>query len=171
MKKELIKKIVKFSLIGLAGLLVLAYIIGSKSKFVIKSDPVKASSDQKNLIDGFGYPDTFALAMDKKDRIEVWNYYGLERSFTFNNGVFINDQIIDSLASFEAYPKWRPTQFKNSLSLEDINGMFETTPTIQADIDPEIIDSSQTYNYSDQVIIGVKDNRVVFVQTLPVNTE
>lgn len=165
------KKIVKLGLISLVGLLVLAYIIGSKSEFVVKSDPVKASSDQGNLIDGFGYPDTFALAMDKKDRIEVWNYYGLERSFTFNNGVFINDQIIDPLTSFEAYPQWRPTQFKNNLSLEDVNRMFETTPTIQADIDPEIMESSQTYNYSDQVIIGVKDGQVVFVQTLPVNTE
>lgn len=152
-------------------LLVVAYIIGSRSKFVISSDPVKASRDQKTLIDGFGYPDTFVLAMDEKERLEVWSYYGLERSYTFKNGTFINDQIIDSLESLEAYPKLRPTQFKKGLSLKEANEIIDSEPTAQSELVPAIVEEAQVYSYSDQVIVGLKENKVVFVQTLPVNTE
>lgn len=139
--------------------------------FVITSDQVAASKNQAELINNFGYPDTFALVMGEEGRLEVWNYYGLERSFIFKNGIFINDQIIDPLKSLNAYPKLRPTQFKEGLTLEEASKVIDSTPTTQADIIPEIMEDSQVYSYSDQVLVGTKDNEVVFVQTLPVKTK
>lgn len=147
------------------------YLYFRTPSFVITSDSVKVSKDQAGLINNFGYPNTFALAMDEERRLEVWKYYGLERSFVFKNGVFINDQIVDPLESFNAYPKLRPTQFKEGLTLEEASKVIDSTPTAQADIIPEIMKDSQVYSYSDQVLVGIKDNKVVFVQTLPAKTE
>ena len=164
------KKKYAFLLLALVLAVVAVFIWKARfpSPFIVTSDQAKASRDQIQLINKFGYPDTFTLAMDGKDRLEVWNYYGLERSFTFKKGVFINDQIIDPLESFNAYPRLRPTQFKKGLTLEEVNTIIDSQPTSQADIIPEIMESSAVYNYFDQVIVGVQENKVVFVQTLPV---
>jgi len=138
-----------------------------RNPFIVTSDQVKASKDQIRLINNFGYPDTFALEMSEEGRLEVWKYYGLERSFVFKDGVFINDQIVDSLESFNAYPRVRPTQFKEGLTLEEASQVIDSSPTGQADI----MEGVKIYSYSDQVLVGTKDNQVVFVQTLPVKVE
>lgn len=143
----------------------------SPSPFIVTSDQAKASKDQIQLINRFGYPDTFTLAMDGNDRLEVWNYYGLERSFTFKKGVFINDQIIDPLESLNAYPRLRPSQFREGLTLEEVSSIIDSQPTSQAGILPDMMENSMMYNYSDQVIVGLQADKVVFVQTLPVKVE
>ena len=163
-----------FFLLATLALVIVAVFIWkarSPSPFIVASDQTKASKDQIQLINRFGYPDTFTLAMDGDDRLEVWNYYGLERSFTFKKGVFINDQIINPLESFNAYPRLRPTQFKNGLTLEEVSNIIDSQPTSQAGILPDIMENSVVYNYSDQVVVGLQEDKVVFVQTLPVKVE
>lgn len=170
MKKGLGKiLLVGLTIVGI--LLGLAILFKPKtSPFIVTSDQVSASKEQKRLIDNFGYPDTFALELTEDNRLEVWNYYGLERSFTFKNGAFINDQIINPLESFNAYPRLRPTQFKKGLSLDETSKIIDSEPTSQAEIITSLIEGAQIYSYSDQVLVGVKDQKVIFIQTLPVKT-
>jgi len=103
--------------------------------------------------------------------VEIWKYYGLERAYFFKNGVFINDQIIDPQESFEAHPQLRPTQFEQGLELEEVNQMLKSSPDVQAKVIPAIVKEAEIYSYDEQLIIGVMDNKIVFVQTLPVNTQ
>lgn len=172
MEKKSVRRVIIFLfLFILVGIFAVWRFRSSSPPFVVTSDLFHASKDQTQLINGFGYPDTFVLAMEGKERLEVWNYYGLKRSFVFREGKFISDQIIDSLESFDAYPRLRPTQFKKEMTLEQANVVIDSQPTSQADTIDEVMKGSTVYNYSDQVIVGIQEGKVVFVQTLPVKTK
>jgi len=138
-----------------------------KSSPIKKFDQVKPSEDQKELISSFGYPNTFSLTMNSDNRYEIWTYYDMARSFIFHNGTFVEDQIIDEPEQEFQFPDFRPTQFSADMTLKDINKILGDF-TVQADINSKLIENAKVYDYFDQVKIGTKDDKVTYVETLPV---
>lgn len=131
------------------------------------SDPVKVSEDQESLINRFGYPDTFVLAMRENIRIEIWTYYTMERSFIFLDGEFANDEFIAELPEGFNFPKFRPTQFSQGMSFAQAKQILGQ-PTAMGELIPELMENTTIYDFHDQVKVAVKDAEVIYVQTLPV---
>ena len=75
----------------------------------IPAIPVQVSEDQTDLINRFGYPDTFVLMMGKDTRVEIWTYYTMRRSFIFLDGEFANDDFVAGLPKTFRFPQFRHT--------------------------------------------------------------
>jgi len=126
--------------------------------------------DQKDLVDSFGYPDTFTLMMDDETRYETWTYYTMERAFSFIDGSFLEESTISNFENESVeFTDFKPTQFKNGLLFANIIKILGE-PNRKGDIDPDLLENAEIYNYSDQVIVGVQNGQVIFVQTLPALT-
>lgn len=138
-----------------------------KSSPIKRFDPVKPSEDQAELINSFGYPDVFMLTMEAENRYEIWTYYDMARNFVFYNGQFVEDQIIDELEQELQFPDFRPTQFSADMTLKDVNKILGDF-TVEADITSSLIENAKVYDYWDQVKVGTKDDKVTYVETLPV---
>ena len=60
----------------------------------LNRDPISLSKDQKDLVSSFGHPDTFILIMDDEMRYETWAYHTMERTFSFMDGIFLEEGTI-----------------------------------------------------------------------------
>lgn len=163
------KKILIFivSFLIIIGVFLIWY-LSSRPSFVVKTDAVSPSADQIEVINAFGYPDTFMLILDQGVRYESWNYYDMERTFVFLDGAFFEAQIIPNLEGKNvAFPEFRPTQFKDNLLFSEI-GEILGEPSAKGEISQDILENAVVYNYMDQVSVGTKGDRVVFVRTFPV---
>jgi len=138
-----------------------------RSSPIKRFDPVKPSEGQTELINSFGYPNVFMLTLEAENRYELWTYYDMSRVFIFYNGQFVEDQIIDELEQELQFPDFRPTQFSADMTLKDINKILGDFTT-QADINSSLIENAKIYDYFDQVKIGTKDDKLTYVETLPV---
>ncbi len=151
-------------------LLLIPVIVGYfllKSSPIKRFDSIKPSEEQTELINSFGYPDIFSLTMEAENRYEVWTYYDMSRVFVFYNGQFVEDQIIDELEQELQFPDFRPTQFSADMTLKDVNKILGDF-TVQADINSSLIENAKVYDYFDQVKVGTKDDKLTYVETLPV---
>lgn len=142
--------------------------------FVITTDSVQVSEDQEGVINRFGYPDTFVLVMHENTRLEIWNYYTMERSFTFLDGEFANDEFVAELGEGFSFPEFRPTQFNQNMTFDQAKQILGE-PTAQGELIPELVElipelmeNTIIYDFHDQVKVAVKDGGVTYVQTLPV---
>lgn len=159
------KSLLALAIIPIAIFLI--WLIFFNSPYIKRFDPVKPSSDQKELINSFGYPDVFSVSMDSEVRYEIWTYYDAGRSFVFLNGTFVQDQTIEKLSEDFQFPDFRPTQFKAGMTLKQVKKTLGD-PTAEADINSELIEGAKIYDYWDQVKIGTKDNQITYVEILPV---
>ena len=140
-------------------------------------DLVKLSSQQKVLVERFGYPTTFILVFGemaaageyKPVRFEAWNYDELGRRFYFVDGEFQKDADIDFVENSQ-FPSLRPSQFSKKITWEKAKEIIGTPPLAQADIQPEIMENTRIYDYWGQVKVAVKEDKVVYIQTYPVVT-
>lgn len=130
-------------------------------------DLAKPSEDQQELVNEFGYPDTFTLTMMDDVRYETWNYYELEQSFMFLNGSFIENVTIENVTDDFQFPDFKPTQFKENMTLGDVR-KFLGDPTIEGEISSELLENAKIYDFWDQVKVGTKEEKIVYVETLPV---
>lgn len=155
------------AIVIVAWIIIARLLVNYTFRFVKMSDSVFSSVDQIDLINSFGYPNIFLLSMDDENRYEVWTYFDMEREFIFMNGEFLDAKPVDSISEDFQFSEFRPTQFKNEISLEDINKILGD-PTAKAKVSAEIMQNTELYDYWDQVKVGIQDGEVVFVQTLPV---
>ena len=161
------KKLI-FALGILIAIFVALYFVSSFSPFSKKPrQAIKPSTDQKELIDSFGYPDTFTLTMMEGVRYEAWNYYAVGKSFVFLNGTFTEDQEIEKLGDEYRYADFKPTNFREDMSLKDVKKSLGD-PTIEADVNDKLVKNAKIYDFWDQVKVGTKDGKIVYVETLPV---
>ena len=156
-------------LVGLALFAFYHFVLKSSEKkldFVITSDLVKPSQDQAEFINSFGYPDVFILSMDDKTRFESWTYYDMERNFTFLDGQFIEAKTISDLGKEFDFPQFRPCQFDYNMTLAQAEQILGEH-TAQGEVIPELAENTTIYDYWDQVKVGIKNEKIVFIQTLP----
>ncbi len=135
--------------------------------FVNTSDPVQVSEDQTDLINRFGYPDTFVLMMGKDARVEIWTYYTMQRSFIFLDGEFANDDFVAGLPKTFCFPQFRPTQFTQDMTLAQAKRILGE-PSAEGQLILELMKNTTIYDFHDQVRLAVKNEKVLYVQTLPV---
>jgi len=158
------KKILKITALIIVVLIVASLLFA----YFFLGDLFNLSADQMKITGEFGFPDTFLISMDANNRFEVWSYYDLETSFSFLNGEFNGDQPIRDLEGGFEFPKFRPLQFTADMDLGDIKKIFKGEPTAEGILNPEIMDNVTIYDYFDQIKVGIQDDKVIFIQTLPV---
>lgn len=133
------------------------------------------SKQQKQLVERFGYPNTFMLTFGEMAkgnkyqtvRFEAWNYHELGRRFYFVDGEFQKDVDIDIIKDAN-YPKLTPEMFRKNASYGSFLVTMETSPVSKADIIPEIMEDTTVYNYNGQVKVAVSKNKVIYIETFPV---
>lgn len=138
-------------------------------------EAVKLSSQQQELVDRFGYPNTFILTFGemavadeyKPVRFEAWNYDELGRRFYFVDGQFQRDVDIDFVENGQ-YPSLRPSQFPQNTSWKKVQEIIGTSPQTQAEIQPRLMEDTSVYDFWGQVKVAVNEDKVVYIQTYPV---
>jgi len=130
-------------------------------------DPVELSQDQAKLTQRMGYPDSFIITMDNHNRLEVWFYNKWEKSFTFLNGAYQKDSYQPKVPDIFVFPRFRPTQFRNAMTKGDVRGLLGE-PTAEGQLNLAMIKGVAVLDYLNQVKIGIKDSKVIYVETLPI---
>jgi hypothetical protein len=140
---------------------------------------VEFSAEQRRLLNRFSAPDTFVLSMGMDTiaespqfvRSEQWNYHDFGAGFNFRNGKF--DEY-DSGIDFEAKPsfsKFRPNQFVENMTLQDINALVGDVPQIEAEYVPNLVKNAKVYIYAEGLVVGIQDGKVIYVCSLPASIE
>jgi len=159
----------KINIKKIAFVVGMLWVVSGIISFLMR-DPVSLSEDQKDLVASFGYPDTFTLMMDSEARYETWAYYTMNKAFSFIDGSFLEEVDIPEIDNeLIIFTEFKPTQFKNGLLFADISKILGE-PNKKGDIDPDLLENAEIYNYSDQVIVGVQNDQVIYIQTLPALT-
>jgi len=153
-------------LVGVVVVLFFAVIIA----IVVWQSIVTASlsRDQKAVIEQLGKPDTYVISTNKAFRYEVWNYYSHETAFEFMNGKLAGDKRIPRLSDEFAFPDFDSTDFKHNTTLDSIFIIMGGAPTAEGSTTMPGLEDVTIYDYFDQVKFGLRDDKLVFVQTLPV---
>ena len=179
----------KLIIFGIAGLILALVLIGFKffkqDKFSVSKikdaiqdqiseithrppkELVELSADQQDLVASFGQPDIFRLTMIDDLRHEIWTYYQMERNYIFINGQFVEDQIIEDVGEDFQFPQFKPTHFKAGMSSEEVEKILGEH-SAEGEIDPQILENAKIYDFYDQIKAGFKDDKLIFIQTLPV---
>lgn len=132
------------------------------------------SIDQQKTIEELGYPDTFTIyfyqnnpdgGYDQGLRFESWTYYNKKLMLTFQDGEPTSQETIDSALDNILPVPYRPEQFATFMSL---NRLIKSTGIQQyliLPLEPEIVRDGQVF-YADQLTFGMKNDRLMFVETL-----
>jgi len=139
---------------------------------------VALSSQQKELVDQFGYPTTFTLVFGEMTiegkyqpaRLEIWNYDEIGRRFYFVDGQFAKDEDIP-FREKALYPDLRPTWFDQETTFEQVKKIIGLEPRASAEFIPEIIKNGKVYDFYGQVKVAVVDGKIIYLETYPVLTE
>ncbi len=131
-----------------------------------KPRAVKISSEQQELIEEAGYPDTFAILISDNHRYEIWSYYDMRTSFYFVDGRYIRaDNTLKPLPKGAVLPKIKPTSFPNNISLTQINKLLDDEPAVVASVEVEGVGSIKGYQYLKGIFVGTRNSKVTFIQT------
>jgi hypothetical protein len=132
------------------------------------------SIDQQKTIEELGYPDAFTIyfyqnnpgaGYDQGIRFESWTYYKKKLMLTFQDGEPTSQETIDSALDNILPVPYRPEQFATFMSL---NRLIKSTGIQQyliLPLEPEIVRDGQVF-YADQLTFGMKNDRLMFVETL-----
>lgn len=156
--------------------------IGLGSFFYFKARRVETrvelSPQQQELVEQFGFPNTFSLVFGEMMikggyqpvRFETWNYNDIGRRFYFIDGQFVKDADIP-FAEKARYPNLRPTWFGKDMTFDQIKKVIGTEPLVSAELIPEIIENGRIYDFFGQVRVGEVDGKMVYLRTYPVVAE
>lgn len=128
------------------------------------------TDDQKKFIYNFGRPNSWELTFNQEDEptLEVWKYIELGEVITFGDGNFIDrveygfpvpegNVIMDAMIE--------PKDVYKLTTLEELNDLLGTEPTVTADINSEIWEGAKFYSYDEIVTAGTIDDELVFIKT------
>lgn len=118
------------------------------------------SEDQKTVINRWGHPDGFLLAInpDKKERVESWFYYIMDSEMIFVNGKFMegNDLKLYDISGTKDELTVYPYEFTNKATRDDIVEVLGAPTTEDNYQDGELT----IMHYKKQLVITLLDNRV-----------
>lgn len=140
--------------------------------------PARLSSQQQQLVERLGYPTSYTITFGeatiegqyKPVRLEIWNYDRHGRAFYFVDGKFTKDSDIAFIDRVDPFPIV-PGKFDKEMSLDQIKGIIGGGPTASGKVSDKLMASTTIYDFSDQVKIGVKDNKVIYIQTFPLTVK
>ena len=141
--------------------------------------PYTLSAEQRQVVDELGYPDAFTLLfyqdLDEQDRYydiryESWQYGAVGREVVFVNGELIRDVPAEAVPPALAATPYRPEQFAASMRLNDVLASAGIAEYARAAADPLLVPSAEIC-LARQLAFGLKDGRLMAVETLPVAAE
>ncbi len=132
------------------------------------------SADQKEFVDDYGYPNTFAVAFDDTGlRTEVWEYYTyagtdpvLQSSFQprrlyFEDGVF---EDAEDLAEVQGatFLDYRPTEFDAALTETQMKDMMGE-PSETRELNMQQYGEVTVFNYHKQIMFMFREGKLLGV--------
>ena len=139
------------------------------------------SADQRKLVDEFGDPDCFTVAMFDEDtgegrlepqRVETWFYAQYQTSFTFLNGAFAASGRFETAPTNADYVNVRPSQFVAYSSWEAVRSALGITEFVRVDaasldLRTPGVPEGISVVLADRMMLGFDQDRLVLVQTIP----
>jgi len=164
--------------IFLAGAYLWMYMVSREAEAAAQP-PYALSAEQRQVVDELGYPDAFTLLfyqdLDEQDRYydiryESWQYGAVGREVVFVNGELIRDVPAEAVPPALAATPYRPEQFAASMRLNDVLASAGIAEYARAAADPLLVPSAEIC-LARQLAFGLKDGRLMAVETLPVAAE
>jgi len=141
----------------------------------VETNAADLSSDQQGIFENFGYPDSFTLLMTKAEendplRYEAWDYYRVNTSFIFQNGMLVNMSELKDLPDWMVLPViYRPDRFETGMTwmevFDEIIGDKEFD-VLSLPEDKDLPDMDMVS--AEQILMGFDGPELVFVRTVPV---
>lgn len=141
--------------------------------------PYTPSTEQQQLVDEIGYPDSFTLLfyqdLDEQDqaydiRFECWHYGAAGRDVVFVNGEMVSDEPAEAAGQALVSSPYRPEQFSASMGLKDVLASTGISEYVHAAADPALVASGEVY-FAGQLTFGMKAGRLMTVETVPLEAE
>lgn len=129
------------------------------------------SENQLRVIENFGKPQTFKFATQDGETLEYWRYLYLDEIFIFQDGDFVATQHynFDVEEDKAIYFDLEPADFYQSKSIEDVNKLVDSKPTLEADIDDDILGKGyKFYSYGELLNITTHDGKIEVASTVAV---
>jgi hypothetical protein len=141
------------------------------------------SPQQMDLVDEFGYPDTFFIGFFTEEingeeisvRMETWDYYYLLTSFSFTNGEFFESSRIEAVPDDVIFPAYYPMDFEEDMTFGQVrdtlgNNNYDEINVEDLELGIELPEQITLY-FGDAVILGFADDMLAYVITVPIVPE
>ena len=129
------------------------------------------SENQTRVIKNFGKPQTFKFVTQNDQTLEYWRYLYLDEIFIFQNGEFVASQHYNfDLEENEAiYFQLEPADFYQNKSIANINQLINSEPTLEADIDNDILgEGYKFYSYGQLLDVTTNNDSVEVIDTVAI---
>ena len=153
----------RLSIIGLVVVAAIGLFIG----YTAISGPGQGrlSTDQQELVDEAGYPDTFVMIKDGERRDEIWNYYSMQASFYFSNGEYVRaDNTLEPLPDDAELPDFKPESFPPDVKLSDIAALAEGDPHTTK-LNVKGLGNIEGRQYEEGLFVGQSEGKPAYIQT------
>ncbi len=128
------------------------------------------SDAQQKLVDRYGYPDSFFIAIGDEGRFEIWNYFKKKKDYAFFDGFLLETKkSIKIQKDFEAL-NLRPEEFKKGMTEAELEKRLGK-PTTTFKLKPPLGEGVKVYDYLNLVRVGTKDGVLMYIRTLPYTAE
>jgi hypothetical protein len=135
-----------------------------------RTGAVALSPAQQDVIDYYGWPQTFSLMFYARDagaaavRHETWNYHAAGIAYTFVDGESggLPTPLPDVPGA--VYPDYRPTQFAAGMSVARI---FNALPAVETYYQEQMPETGTSTYWVDRLVMGFVDAGLVYVETRP----
>lgn len=135
---------------------------------VPQNAPISAA--QQGAVSARGYPDSFSILYYEEMRYETWTYYSQGTELFFENGELISETPLDLTVAEVIPPPYRPEMFSSHMSLDEVVAAANLDQYLVIPVEAELVQDAQVY-FGDQLTFGLKDNELIFVETLALETE
>jgi len=137
------------------------------------------SSEQQEVIDAFGYPDSFSILFYYEEfdpnysgmvRDELWRYFSAGQAIVFYNGELIaSEDIIDPPTAWLP-TLYHPGMFTANAGLEGVLASAGVSDFFELPLEEALLDKGTLY-YAPGLSFGLVDDCLVYVETILVAEE
>ncbi|MGD2048040.1 MAG: zinc ribbon domain-containing protein [Chloroflexota bacterium] len=137
------------------------------------------SAVQQDLVKQQGYPESFAILFYQEEssdgslediRYETWSYYSAGTEFTFLNGQLIDEGALNLEVSDLVPLTYQPEQFTLAMNLDEVIATAGLDRYLVIPVDEIMVEDAQVY-FAEQLTFGLKEDELVFVETLALEVE
>ena len=136
--------------------------------------PRPLGADHAVVIREHGVPQAFTILFYEEDgapvRAETWSYYDQGLEIDFVDGELQGERAI-GMATGEVIPvPYRPDQFAAFMTLSEVLASAQIDRHLVMPLENELLEGGEMY-YADEVMFGLKDGRLRYVQVLALEGE
>jgi hypothetical protein len=133
------------------------------------------TDDQLEVVADMGPPQAFTILFYEEElqdgslsdvRLETWDYYTLRAEYTFINGDFVAEDLLDAELTGEISPiPYRPEQFVAYMTLDEVLTSAGLERYLVVPLEKELVDGGEVY-YAGELTFGLKNNELLYIETL-----